>query len=68
MVTALDFRYQHHGSLCVLVPLNDDAAEWAELNLEPGMSWAGGHVVEPRYMPAIINGIEAEGYTVAGGF
>lgn len=63
-----DFRYTHHGSICVLFPLNSDAAEWAELNLEPGMMWAGGHVVEPRFIPAIVDGIECEGMSVAGGW
>ena len=62
--SAADVLVQGHGSIVLLWPQNDSAAEWIEENLEPGQKWGNGTVVEPRFVSAIIEGLEQAGYTV----
>lgn len=63
-----DFRFQNHGSLCLLDPLTPTARQWVEDHL-PGdaLTWCGAVVIEPRYAGPILAAIEAEGFVVGGG-
>ena len=76
-LTENDFEVQYHGSLFVLHPCNDAAREWIDIHVygtdadggtetvEQNVQWwGGGVVIEPRYLPDIIEGIEADGLDV----
>lgn len=60
-----DFSVGNHGSICLLVPHTDAAREWVRFHMDPeARHWAGGTVVEPRYIDDIVAGIEADGLEV----
>jgi hypothetical protein len=64
-----DFSLQDHGSICILTPLTPAAKDWFNEHLPVDNSetqfWAGGIVIEPRYVPDIISGIQSDGLLVA---
>lgn len=60
-----DFWVSNHGSIALLGAASTAAAEWAEEHLgEEPMRHAGAYVIEPRYLPAILQGIAEAGLTV----
>lgn len=61
----VDFEIENHGSIVLVRPLTDAAKEFAK-RIGDGntMRFAGALVVEPRFVPPIIEGIEADGLTV----
>jgi hypothetical protein len=62
-LTQLDFVVRDVGSLVILDPLNDAATSWAEGRLEESvMRWGSGFVIEPRYLPPIIQALLVEGF------
>ncbi len=65
MGKAPDISLTNHGSIAVLNPNSSAAVRWFTEHL-PGdcQRWAGGYVVEPRYVDDIIAGAEEEGLTV----
>lgn len=66
MKSPADFLLTDHGSIAVLVPQTDAAVEWAgeHLTHPETQQWAGGTVIEPRYVGNIVDGIQADGLTV----
>lgn len=61
-----DFLFANHGSITVLTPLTEAAQDWASEHLpDDAMRWCGGIVIEPRYWPDIIWGINDDGLTVS---
>jgi hypothetical protein len=62
-----DFRVDNHGSILVLKPLTAAAKEWVADHLAhpETQTWGGGTVVEPRFMEAIVQGIQDDGLEVA---
>jgi hypothetical protein len=61
-----DFVLADHGSILVLTPLSDEAKDWAGDHLPAdAQRWARGVVIEPRYWPAIQNGIGCAGLSIA---
>jgi len=65
-VTTPDFRILDAGSIAVLTPQNIAAIAWVENNIGEHQTWAGGVVIEHRYVLDILTGIESDGLTVAG--
>jgi hypothetical protein len=60
-----DFRLLNAGSILILTPLTIPATEWIEKNLsDDRMYWNSGVCIEPRYMPAILDGIAADGFSI----
>ncbi len=60
-----DFRLQDEGSISILHPLTEDANQWIEDHLpEDALTWAGGIVIEWRYVEEIISGILSDGLEV----
>ena len=56
---------QNEGSIFILTPVSEEAVAWVADNLpEDVTTWAGGVVVEPRYIGPIIDGIKNEGLTL----
>lgn len=68
MKNDFDFAFSNHGSICVLMPLTRAARAWLECNVinEETQIWAGGVVVEPRYVGALVQGIYQDGFTIDG--
>lgn len=57
-----DFTYTNHGTLCLLTPLTPEAEEWIADNLPEDVMTLGPSVaIEPRYLEAILDGIENDG-------
>lgn len=63
---AFDFRVLMHGSVSILNPLNEGAEDWmAEHIGSDAMAWGQkGVVVEPRFLPPILQGLVEDGYSV----
>jgi hypothetical protein len=60
-----DFYLSDHGSVVLLSPRTDEAVAWvAEHIPDDAQRWAGGIVIEPRYVADIIAGLQADGLTV----
>jgi hypothetical protein len=61
---APDFRFENHGSLCLLRPLTDAGREWVYEHIGPDNGCQPYYptvVIEPRYCEAILEGAAAEG-------
>lgn len=51
----------NHGSICLVKPETDEERTWLEENVsEDAMWWAGGLVVEPRYVEPLLAGLAGE--------
>jgi hypothetical protein len=63
-----DFLFQNHGSVCLLQPLTAAGKAWFNEHLpvdNPETQFFGGSIViEPRYVPPILEGIRNEGLRV----
>ena len=60
-----DFDLVSHGSICLLTPRTPAAHDWVEEHLPANAQlWGPSIVVEPRYVQAIIDGVEDEGLTI----
>jgi hypothetical protein len=59
-----DFLVEDHGSILILQPLTAEANEWIEEYLDNPETWAGGVVVEPRYIDTLVEGILSGGLTI----
>ena len=63
-----DFIFQNHGSLFFLIPRSAPATTWIEENLPSDpMTFGNGVVVEPRYIWAILAGLQEDGLVVSRG-
>jgi len=62
-----DFTIQDHGSICILTPGTPGAEAWVEeyLSGDETQYWgAKGVVIEPCYLPPIIEHIHHDGLTL----
>lgn len=58
-----DIRFEDHGSVVLIRPLNEFATEWLSENLMADSPRFGGAVVcEPRYVENIWDALRAEGF------
>lgn len=61
-----DATVYNHGSICIVVPLTAAARAWIAENVSGESMWfAGGLVVEPRYLDDLVDGMRADGLEVA---
>jgi hypothetical protein len=58
-----DFRVENHGTIFLLTPLNERAAEWVEANvaLDGGPYWCGSIAIENRFIHDIVTGMQRDG-------
>jgi hypothetical protein len=62
--TQTDFVCENHGSLFLLIPRSAPAKIWIEQNLPPErMTFCDAVVIEPRYVWAILLGLQEDGLT-----
>lgn len=66
----MDARVEDHGSIFVVQPLSQAADSWLEDNVwgdspEEHTWWAGGLVVEPRYVEELVAGMIGDGLEVS---
>jgi hypothetical protein len=62
-----DFELRNEFTIFVLRPLTDEGRDWINENIpENAMTWAGGVVIEHRYVADIIAGVVDSGLTIAG--
>ena len=61
-----DVRVENHGTIATITALTEAAREWVAENIEcePWQMFAGSVCAEPRYVQAIIDGMEADGLEV----
>jgi hypothetical protein len=63
-----DFVCENHGSLFLLIPRTAPAKIWVEENLPPDrMTFCDAVVIEPRYVWAILVGLQDDGLVVRRG-
>ncbi len=63
----MDFEIRDEGSIILLRPLTDAARIWVDENIGRDNGYQPTYptvVVEPRYIQPILDGLQAEGYTV----
>ena len=62
-----DVNFVDHGSIWIADLLTEAAQDWVSAHVSDDAQWFGpGLVVEPRYVPAIAEGMIADGLTVTG--
>lgn len=60
-----DVTVVDHGSIIIFLPTSDAGREWIAENIgSDAMRWAGGVVVDPRYIGAIVDGAVNDGLDV----
>lgn len=64
----MDFTINDQGSVVMFTPLTDAATAWVDENVAlEGWQWLGNSfAVDHRIAQALVDGIEAEGFTVSG--
>jgi hypothetical protein len=63
---ACDFIYENHGSIFLLRPISPASFVWIEEHLPPArLTFGNAIVVEPRYIWAILAGLQDDGLTVS---
>jgi hypothetical protein len=63
-----DFICENHGTLFLLIPLNAPAKIWIQENLPPDrITFGNAVVIEPRYVWAILLGLQDDGLVVTRG-
>lgn len=64
----MDFLLHNRGSLWLLSPKTERASDWCAENLpEDAPVWVGDFVIEPRYVGAVVKGIEHAGLVIYRG-
>ncbi len=63
-----DVSVQNHGSICIINFTSKSAQAWRDEHIsEEAQCWGQhGVAVEPRYVEAILQGVQDDGLTVAG--
>lgn len=60
-----DFAFSDHGSICILTALSPEGSRWVrEYIPADAQRWAGGIVIEPRFVCDIRDAIAADGLEV----
>jgi hypothetical protein len=64
-VNTPDFEVSGHGSIYIFTPLTPAARDWvADFLPEDAQRWAGGTVVEHRFIADIVQGAQRDGLSV----
>lgn len=64
----VDICITQHGSITLVVPLTPEAEAWIEENVAGETTWFGDAlVVEPRYLPRLVDGMASAGLLIDGG-
>ena len=62
-----DFEVSNHCTIFIFTRLTPTAREWvAEFLPEDAQRWAGGTVIEPRYISDVVTGVRSDGLVVRG--
>ena len=67
-VTKANFRVERHGSVCLVVPLDEPARDWLTENIGADNGYQPYFptvVIEPRYLYDVLNGIRRDGLVAA---
>jgi len=63
-----DFRCENHGSLFLLLPISPAAFAWIEEHLPADrITFGSAVVIEPRYVGAILLGLQEDGLEATHG-
>lgn len=63
----MDVNVENHGSIVLVRPLTAQACQWCDDHIPDDAQWFGkAVVVEPRYVAAIVQGMQNDGLTVGG--
>jgi len=64
--TRFDFICENHGSIFLLRPVSPASFDWIESHLPPDrMTFGNAVVIEPRYVSAILVGLQDDGLVVS---
>jgi hypothetical protein len=65
VATTPDFEVSGGGSIYIFTPLTPAARDWvAEFLPEDAQRWAGGVVIEHRYISDVVMGAQRDGFSV----
>jgi hypothetical protein len=60
-----DFDFHDHGTICVLVPMNENAQGWIDEHIgDDAMTWGGGIAIDHRCVDNILCGIAEDGFSI----
>ena len=60
-----DVKIENHGSLVLIRPLTEAGSDWLDENIsEDAQHFGAAVVVEPRYVDAIVEGMQNDGLEV----
>lgn len=63
--TMADFEVSNHGTIVIFTPLTPVARDWvAKFLPEDAQCWAGGVVIEHRYISDVVIGAQRDGLMV----
>ena len=63
----LDVAFEDHGSIWLARPYTPAADDWIAEHIPGDAQFLGGAlVIEPRYVPDIVQGMQGDGLTVVG--
>jgi hypothetical protein len=68
--TKWDFRVEHHGSICLLVPLTRPGLRWIERHIGADNGYQPYYptvIIEPRFLDGVITGIRRKGLVMKSG-
>ena len=61
-----DFLVAYDGSLSLVTPVTQAAREWIDAHVPEDAPWCGPSLaVAPRYLDALLEGMEEDGLTVS---
>jgi hypothetical protein len=61
-----DFEVENHVSIFLLRPLTKAAQVWCDEHLpQDAQKWANAYVVEHRFIGDVVEGLQADGYSIA---
>ena len=58
-----DYDLVNCGSFSILTPVTYPCAAWVATNVHHELEYAGGIVIEPRYIQPIVDGLVGAGFT-----
>lgn len=63
-LTVIDITVEDHGSILVMTGVTQAGKDWLDASLADGQRWAGGYVIEPRYLHDVFMGAVNDGLEV----
>lgn len=67
-MTMADLQFDHHGTVVLCHAITEAGQQWLDANISEAMTVGLAVVIEPRYLPAIVQGAMADGLVTQPAF